>query len=271
MPIYHPGNRGTGRIKRNGYLNPAVRPLGFKSGKLPPVPAEVDRTAMVAGVPWGMLLNGSDDDPTLPVLGDCTIAGLYHGRQITNLMAGNAPVEQPWQAVLQSYEEGAGYVLGNSATDNGALMNQVLPWHHATGIVVPEGRSKNQSFFVIDHMCEPLVKHIIDVCGFVYIGCDLPVSVYQQDLPYFDAPLGAQIESGHCIIAWGYRPNGLYKIVTWGNGDLYMSPKFLQNYVTETYAVVDFELAAATGKTPLGISLTDLAAAIAPYQVNYVR
>lgn len=249
--------RGLGRKVR--VKNKTVPHFNMLAAQLPPVPIEIDRSNLVTG-PWGMMLNGYDaQNPNAPIVGDCTVAGLFHGRQIVGAMAGKKWFQPPLLTVQQTYSAMSGYVVGKPETDVGMNEQAALNYAKTVGIAGPSGTLEKDLIWIeLDPKNADHMKHAIDTCGFVYNGMSVPQLVMDQETPFFDAPPNSPIEGGHCTVNWGFRANGLYRTASWGNGDLWMTPDYVANYVDEAYVVIDPELVEVTGVTPFGLTLDEL-------------
>lgn len=247
------------------HLDQIIRMTGIA---IPAAPDEVDRTTLVGTNQFGMLCNGYDSaNPNAPVVGDCTIAAINHGKQIANLLAGKPWFKPALTDVITQYSACSGYVIGQDATDVGCVEQDVLKYAQTTGIRGPSGQlEKLLDWIEIDPKNVDHMQHGIDVCGFVYNGMDLPTLVMNQTLPFFDAPPKSAIDGGHCTLNWGYRINGLYQTISWGDGNLWMTPSFIADYVEEAYILIDPDLIEATGKTPLGLSFDQLQQILATYR-----
>ena len=240
-----------GRLPRS--FNPAVKTMKafFQHATLPPAPLMVDNTRGVKQ--WGMMLNDR--------LGDCTCAGIFHARQVwTNFLGGENT--QPDAEVLKLYEAACGYRPGDESTDNGGIEQNVLRYCMNEGVPLADGTTdKFLGFAEVNHTKLDEVKLAIAEFGLAYIGFQVPQSIYDangEPRPVWNYTLNSPIEGGHCVILVGYNNVG-FQLISWG--EIYtMSYSFFQRYCDEVYAIVSKDWIAATGKTPLGMSLADLEA-----------
>ena len=242
--------RKLGRKPRT--FNPKVPHMSAMLGamdSLPAPPPAVDWTKGITN--FGMMLNDQ--------LGDCTCAAVYHARQIWTANTGVEKTESD-NTVLSLYEAVAGYVPGDMNTDNGAVEQEVLAYLLNTGAPLDDGqRDKIIAFVEVDPRNIDDVKRTINDCGVAYIGIEVPNSLMSSpDV----APLwkvdhnNRGIEGGHAIILVGYDSVGPY-LISWGQ-KYQMTWEFFQTYCDEVYAIADNSWISATGKTPLGMAVSDL-------------
>lgn len=255
--------RKLGRIKRsdNPHVPKLEHMLGMRNNQLPlpAVPRVLDRSAMLPGS-VGMMLNGYDDtQPDAPQLGDCSIAGLFHGRQIANAMSARLPLKITNDAILEAYEGGCGYVLGDPSTDNGGILDKVLAYDNQHGIMINGVYDRNLLFFQFDVKNEDHLRHVINTYGYAYVGGEMPTSVINAPgIPFFDADAHAEIEGGHCYLIYGWDENGNYICITWGMTKVKLSPRFLTNFVDEGYGIISTELLDSSGRSPCGFTMAQL-------------
>ena len=260
---------GRAKPSNNPHVPKLERLMGTYKGQLnlPAVPNVLDRSNIIPFA-MGMMLNGYDSSqPAAPQLGDCSIAGLYHGRQISNAMAGKAPLNITNDNILEAYENFCDYKLGDASTDNGGILDKVLAGDNQTGIRIGNVFDPNLSFFQFDVHNEDHLKHVINTYGYAYVGGEMPSMVCDAPgKPIFDAPKHARIEGGHCYLIWGWDENGNYRVISWGMKDLVLTPRFLANYVDEGYGIMTAELLDSNGRSPAGFDETELAAIASGYR-----
>ena len=209
----------------------------------------------------GIMLNGpTPGDPAALQLGDCTVAGLTHARQVWTHAATGQMVTLPDDYVLKLYEEGCGYVLGNESTDQGGNEQQLLAFCQQTGIPTPTGPDRLLGFVELDVSNTEDIKRAIAEGGVVYLGINIPEA-------WCEAPVGSTwdvtdspSEGGHCIIGAAYDADVIL-VVSWGTTWPVTWPAFSQ-VCDEAYLLADRTWIEATGKTPFGMSLADLDAAM---------
>jgi hypothetical protein len=201
---------------------------------------------------FGMMLNDS--------LGDCTCAAVYHARQIWTL---NASTEntQPDSSVLALYEKACGYNPNDPSTDQGGVEQNVLSYLLNHGAPLANGQvDKIIAFAEVNQLNLSEVMTAIYEFGLAYIGFQVPQSIFDSngspksvwDFEDENSP----ILGGHAVILPGYDESGL-TVISWGQ--LYkMTPRFLQAYCEESYAIVSKDWIKASGKTPLGLTIQQL-------------
>lgn len=219
---------------------------------LPPLPANVDNTG--GQTEWSVMLNDS--------LGDCTCAAFYHARQIWSKACSNEDT-QPDSSVLALYEATCGYIPGDPSTDNGGAEQDVLAYLHSTGAPLANGtRDKILAFIEVDQRNMEDVHRTIYECGLAYIGFNVPSSVMPpngETPKVWDVVKGETDPiGGHAIILTGYKENGNMGLISWGE-NYEMTPAFFSAFVDEVYAIASLDWVKATGNTPLGMTLDELA------------
>jgi hypothetical protein len=211
----------------------------------------------------GVMLN---DD-----LGDCTCAGAYHLIQTWSSQCNpdGLVITEPDGDVLKMYEAVGGYVPGDSSTDNGAAEQDVLAYWLRTGIPTgPEGATRHllRGLFEIDPRNQEDVRIAINECGGVYIGITVPNYILTGPPTVWDypAPPGGNpsIAGRHCVILVGQNPHE-FIFVSWGQ-IFRMTNAFFGALTDEAYALVDNDWVTSKGTTPLGLSLDELDALMAP-------
>jgi hypothetical protein len=168
--------------------------------KLPPPPDLVDWEGGITA--WGMM--GNDN------AGDCVFAGGGHEIQVvtdqTGVMATPSDSE-----IIGMYESWAGYVPGDSTTDNGYVEADFLDKWLAQGYCGQKLLGHVSALPAnLDH-----VKKGIAFFGPAYIGANLPVSAQSQDVWDVVADDGG-VWGGHCMIVPQYDANGV-TFITWGS------------------------------------------------------
>jgi hypothetical protein len=210
---------------------------------------------------FGMMLNDK--------YGCCVVAGSYHGIQILSSVMNPDGLEitEPDACVLKAYELVTGFNPTDPATDQGTDMQTYLKYWMTTGI--PTGpaaatRHRCVGFAEVDIKDHAEVLEVIQQCGFIYLGFNVPNYIMGQDelapLGTWDYPpapgADATLSGGHCVIAPKADAEALY-VVSWG-AVYKMTWAFWDQFVDEAYAVIDLDWGNAKG-TPYGISLEALA------------
>jgi hypothetical protein len=225
-----------------------------------PLPAAL---SWLHGIPadLGMMLNGpTPGDPTALVLGDCTCAALAHARQVWTHAATGQMATLTDEYVLELYEEGCGYVVGNPDTDQGGNEQQLLTYCQKTGIPTPAGTDKILGFVELDVSNIDDIKRAIAEGGVVYLGINIPEAWCQ-------APIGSTWDvtdspsaGGHAIVGAAYDADTL-SVVSWGNVWPVTWPAFSQ-VCDEAYLIADKAWINARGVTPFNMSLDALEASM---------
>ena len=219
---------------------------------LPPLPPSVNYAAKMPA-DLGMMLNDQ--------LGCCTCAALGHGLQVHTFNAQGRMLTDPDALILNLYEAACGYVPGDPATDQGGNEQDVLTYAMRQGIPTPDGGDRVIGFVEVDPRNLDDVRRINWECGFAYIGLDVPGNLLAGgDPPAVWDDASGEIEGGHAIILTGYGEGG-FDLVSWGR-KFRMTERFFRATVDEVYGVADRHWIEATGKTPAGMSLPDLEAAM---------
>lgn len=240
-----------GRLPRA--YNPAIPHLSaLLAGRrrtLAPAPPSCDYTTALPS-DLGMMGNNS--------LGDCTCAALGHALQVWTANA-NPPIDtEPDSNIIQMYSEACGYRLGDPSTDNGGVEQDVLTYATLSGIPVSNGggRHRISAFVEVDPSNFADVKLAIFEGGLCYLGFDVPDYVMSEQV-WDVRPGEPDIVGGHAVIAAGYDDAGL-NIISWGSKAYRMTWAFWSEFVDEAYLLADADFITSTGKSPAGLSLTDL-------------
>jgi hypothetical protein len=224
---------------------------------LPPPPPSADWTKGV-DPNWSVMLNDQ--------LGDCTCAAAYHAMQLWSAHGRTHELTEPDAKVEEMYREFCGYDPADPSTDRGGVEQDVLAKWFNRGVPItegPNGRSKLRAFIEVDPRNHGDVKRVIANCGCIYIGFLVPDYLMSGPIPMLWNYEGqsARIIGGHAVIATGYNYDHL-AIVSWGSGNYRMSWDFWDRFVDEAYALAHPWFIDATGRTPLGMSLDQLKAAM---------
>ncbi|MGA8298865.1 MAG: hypothetical protein WCB53_02145 [Terriglobales bacterium] len=223
---------------------------------LTPPPPSVDySSSMPANL--GMMLNDT--------LGDCTCAAFYHALQVWtfNVSNGKSMDTEPDIDVEKLYELACGYNPKTPGEGPGGNEQKVLKYLLRTG--APTGTTggtanKIAAFVEVDPRNVDDVKRAINDCGVAYIGFNVPANIMPANAnppAVWDvAPGKPKIVGGHAVVLPGYDANGAI-VISWGQR-YKMTWNFFATYVDEVYAIADPDWVTATGKTPGGISLSEL-------------
>jgi hypothetical protein len=248
-----------GRLPRT--FNPAIphySSLRMGIVDLPPPPASVDWSIGV-NPDWHEFLNDQ--------LSDCTCAAAYHAMQLWSVHGRGKEITEPDAKAEQMYEEFCGYSPSDPSTDQGGIEQDVLTQWLNEGVPIaegPNGRSKLIAFVEIDPRNHDDVKRVINECGGIYIGTNVPAYLVSGPIPMlWDVFKTGDNSSagGHAIWGIKYDTNQI-GFVSWGSGAYAMTWAFWDAEVDECYALVHPWWIESTGKTPLNMSVAQLDAAM---------
>lgn len=195
---------------------------------------------------WPMYLNDQ--------LGDCGPAGAGHLIQAVSTYGQGNTITITDDDVLKVYEAVGGYVPGQSSTDSGVVLQDLLSYWRKTGIA----GHKILAFAEIDPSDIKTARAALYHFGGLYIGINFPGSAmdqFNQGKPW-DVVKGARIEGGHCIFD-PINDNSSaepWDIVTWGELQE-MTQAFWDAYVEEVWVVITPEWFDAQGHSPEGVDL----------------
>jgi hypothetical protein len=224
---------------------------------LPSPPSAIDWTAKISS--WPMMANDT--------LGDCTCAAAGHMIECWTANLGDAFTPTNAQ-IIAAYSATGDYVLGDPATDNGAVELDVLNYWRQQGIA----GHKIDAYAALDAPNSPAnqecARQAISLFGGIYIGLALPLSAQQQtvwDVPSLWSRLRSQDApgswGGHAVPVLAYDPDGL-TCVTWG-AKKRMTWAFFAQYCDEAYAPLSRDWVNAQGFDPSGIDFATLTADLA--------
>ena len=130
-----------------------------------------------------------------------------------------------------------------------------------------ETRHKIAAFIEADVRNQQDIQRVIFECGSSYIGFEVPKCMVRWlrdgTIPDLWDAVGNMHKSGegHAVLLTGFF-NGGFNLISWGQKYI-MSPAFFASCVDEAYGIADHEFITATGKSPLGLTITALEAQMA--------
>jgi hypothetical protein len=205
----------------------------------------------------GMMLNDK--------LLNCTCAAFYHALQVWSFNAAGRSSAQMVTVsdinVIELYALACGYDPRKAGEGPGGKAQQVLRYLLNQGAPIGRRRrNKIHAYIEVDPRHVNDVKRAIDDCGLVYVGFNVPKYLGPQNrhLPkVWDIdPFNRRIIGGHAAVLPGYDEHTL-DVISWGR--FYkMTWGFFGRYVDEVYAIADQAWIAATGRTPGGLTVTEL-------------
>lgn len=179
---------------------------------------------------WGMF--GNDR------LGDCTCASIGHALQA---IAANTdrPLAISGADVIKMYQAVGHYLPSHPETDQGAEMIDVLRYMRSTGLC----GHRFGAFVSVDPMNQAHVEAALNLCGWVYVGADLPRAA--QDQTVWDVAPPNRYTDDYRRNTWGPHAMAMLALdrthavmVTWGGLKITTRP-WIPSFVSEMWAVFD--------------------------------
>ena len=204
---------------------------------------------------WGML--GNDQ------YGDCAEAGILHLIQAQAANAGTKLTATKDQA-LALYSAVTGFDVTKPETDQGTVLSTLLAYVQKNGVEMTDATGAVTTVEVVgsaslDISSIAQMRYAAYTFGGSYLGINCPTQC-EQDLSNWDFAPGAQLAGGHCIPQAGEGSAG-GKIVSWGVV-IPTSWPFLLAYLDEAYCVITKSWLNQQGKSPSGLDLDGLLAAM---------
>lgn len=208
-PLHDPGRR----LMASNYLN-----------MLPAPATAYDWT--FGQTSYGMMLNNK--------LGNCTIAGVGHARQMWTRALGTVMYTTPDPIIQKYYVDWDGYIIGDPSTDNGGVEADVLDqWRQNSFDMF-----QLKAYVDCNHLNHMHVMQSIQYFALAYVGANLPISAQSQDV--WDVELGPTgipgSWGGHCFIVVKYDSTGIW-CITWG-GLKKMTWAWWDAYVDECHVLL---------------------------------
>jgi hypothetical protein len=242
----------------------------YRGGKLPPrrrmgVPALGDfldkATAWPAVPPQGWEFAVPPTDLSIlgnDQVGDCAEAGAFHLIQAQSFNAGRALTPTTADA-LALYSAVTGYDPSDPSTDQGTVLTDLLTYWQKTGVAVGSTVHKIVGYASLDISSVPQMRYAAYIFGGSYLGINCPQQC-EDDTSNWNFEPGLKIAGGHCIIQAGEGAAG-GKIGSWG---LWIPAtwEFILNYLDEAYVVVSDDWLNAQERSPTGLDLDGLVAAM---------
>ena len=190
--------------------------------------------------------------------GDCAEAGALHLIQAMSYNAGR-PLNPSYDDAIRLYSAVTGFDPNDPATDQGTVLTDLLQYWQNTGITVGSTVHKILGFATVDFTSIQLMRYATYLFGGLYLGINCPAKC-QQDTSNWNFGPGLPIDGGHCVICAGEGAAG-GKTGSWGMW-IPTSNEFYLSYVDEAFCVVTEDFVNAQGKTPTGLDVTGLLAAM---------
>lgn len=195
--------------------------------------------------------------------GDCAEAGAMHLIQIETANAGN-PLHGTLQQTLDIYTAVTGFNPADPNTDQGTDLLSLLQYWKTTGISCTDKTGKTVTHKILgwaslDLSSVPQIRYANDIFGGTYLGINCPQSA-EDDTTNWTYQKGSKIIGGHCINGTGQGSAGGH-IISWGL-NIPFQWEFMLNYLDEGYIVVSENWLNQQGKSPSGMDLDGLLAAM---------
>jgi len=200
--------------------------------------------------------------------GDCAAAGAMHLIQVETANTGN-PLYGTLQQTLDLYSAVTGFDInagpsGNNPTDQGTDLLSMLQYWKNTGITVTDKNGKEVVHKIIgwaslDLSSIPQIRYANDLFGGTYLGINLPQSA-EDDTSNWTYQPNSPIIGGHCVDGTGQGSAGGH-LISWGM-NIPFQWNFLLQYMDEAYCIVSPAWVNAQGKSPSGLDLNGLLAAM---------
>jgi hypothetical protein len=195
------------------------------------------------------------------VAGNCTIAAAGHAIQVWTLNTLGVPRLVTSDEALALYSKLAGYNPQDPSTDQGAYALDILKAWRGEGLF---GESI-AAFLALDPHDAAQMDFANDVFGGVYLGLNLPLAAQDQDIWQvprggWPAKEGPGSWGGHAVWMHSHSPR-MCVVNTWGLRKA-MTREFVTACCDEAYVVLWQGWVAANGRTPAGLDLDALRAAL---------
>jgi hypothetical protein len=241
--------------KKRAVFDPRTFKLSKYLRKLPIAPAAANWLKLPS---WPMYGNDT--------LGDCVEAAAGHIIDLCESYTAPTNPEPTTAQIIKAYSGCAGYVPGESWTDNGTDMLSFLKYWRNIGV----GGHKILAYMSLTPGDLAELKLAIWLFGSAFIGVQLPVSAQgasEWSVPNGFGGAGAPGSwGGHCIPVGAYSGTQPARfrntVVTWGQ-TLTMSDYFYRVYNDEAYAVLSQDWMNAHGVAPNMFDLSTLEADLA--------
>ena len=195
--------------------------------------------------------------------GDCAEAGAMHLIQVETANTGQ-PLRGTLEQTLGLYSAVTGFDPSNPYSDQGTDLLTLLEYWKATGITVTDASGKPYVHKILgwaslDLSSVAQIRYANDIFGGTYLGIKCPQSCMDDTSNWTYVP-DSPIEGGHCIDGTGQGSAGGH-IISWGL-NIPFTWEFMQHNLDEGYVVVSESWVAQQGKSPSGLDLDGLLAAM---------
>ena len=196
------------------------------------------------------------------VAGDCTIAALYHRRELLAKLQ-----REPFVATTNQAYADYGAITGfdgtpGDASDHGAQMIDVLVHAKSVGIA----GQKVAGYARIDPRDRGLMEQALNAFVAVYVGANLPKAIDDQGFDWDMPPIEHRTEHdepdtdrGHAFLLVGYDRLS-WRVLTWGSSRYRASNAWLDECCDEAWIVIDDALVTGARPAPNGLDIDRLRA-----------
>lgn len=207
---------------------------------------------------WGLL--GNDR------YGDCVWAGGDHETMMINAMNGRTVAFTAADA-LADYAAVTGFNPHDPSTDQGTDVHAALDYRRHTGLIDTAGhRHQIGAYVSLEPGSWPQMLEALDTFDFVAIGFAFPsyaMDQFNAGKPWaYRRGVDDHPNEGHYVPVVGRPHTWTIDVVTWGQIQR-MSRKFFEVYCDEAYGVLTTETLSGAGRSPEGLDLSALRAALA--------
>jgi len=195
--------------------------------------------------------------------GDCAEAGAIHLIQTQTANTGK-PLVGTTEQTLALYTALTGFDPNDPSTDQGTDLLTLLQYWKSTGINVTDANGKPYIHKILgwaslDLTSTAQIRYASYTFGGTYLGINCPQSAIDDTSNWLYNPSSPNA-GGHCIPGAGQGAAGGH-IVSWGLS-IPFDWQFMLNYLEEGYIIVSNEWLEANGKSPSGLDLNGLLAAM---------
>lgn len=219
--------------------------------ELPQPPANVTWND---NIPWTML--GND------VAGDCTCAAAVHYMQAVERWRYGAARIPTEAETLEAYTALTGYDPAIPATDQGALIKDMLGYWLNTGFSIFETNNKILALVRIDPKNKLHMKQAMWIFGPLILGVLLPLSAQGQETWQMPGDLTGDNKpnswGGHCVLGVSLDAEETLSVVSWGEV-IPAEAGWIDAYCDEAWAVLSLTWQ-GWEITPSGFSASELIA-----------
>ncbi len=196
------------------------------------------------------------------VAGDCTIASLYHRRELLAKLH-REPFSATTDQAFGDYSAVTGFDgRPGDATDHGAQMIDVLVHAKTVGIA----GQRVAGYARVDPRNRPLMEQLLNAFVTIYVGANLPKAVDHQGFDWDMPPIEHRSEDdepdedrGHAFLLVGYDRLG-WRVLTWGSSRYRASNAWAELCLDEAWVVIDDALVTGARPAPNGLDIDRLRA-----------